>query len=64
MKLLLASFLVLISSTVHAEYLGDLSEDELNPNSIYNDSGYGPMGSTSPRNSIGLYGGRQSSRSR
>lgn len=57
MKLLLASLLVLIPVTLHAEYLGDLSSNELNPNSIFNDIGaYGALSPTSPRNSIGLYG--------
>jgi hypothetical protein len=57
MKLLLFSILALFPFTVHAEYLGDLSENELNPDSIFNDIGaYGPLSSTSPRNSIGIYG--------
>ena len=57
MKLLLVSLLVFIPFTVHAEYLGDLSANELNPNSIFNDiSAYGPLSPTSPRNSIGVYG--------
>ena len=34
MKLLLASILVLIPLTVHAEYLGNLSANEFDPNSI------------------------------
>jgi hypothetical protein len=34
MKLLLASFLVLIPLTVHAEYLGNLAANEFDPNSI------------------------------
>jgi hypothetical protein len=42
---------------VQAEYLGDLSENKLNPNSIFNDIGtYSPLSPTSPRNSIGVYG--------
>ena len=53
MKLLLA----LIPFTIHAEYLGDLRNNEVNPNSILNDIGtYGVLNPTSPRNSIGLYG--------
>ena len=57
MKLLLASYFVLIPLTVHSEYLGDLSANELNPNSILNDIGaYGPLSPTSPRNSVGLCG--------
>jgi hypothetical protein len=35
-KLLLASFLILIPFTVHAEYLGDLSTNKFDPNSITN----------------------------
>ena len=34
MKILLASLLVLIPLTVHAEYLGNLSANEFDPNSI------------------------------
>jgi hypothetical protein len=34
MKLLLASLLALIPLAVHAEYLGNLSENEIHPNSI------------------------------
>ena len=42
---------------VQAEYLGDLSDNELNPDSIFNDIGlYGSLSPTSPRNPIGLYG--------
>ena len=49
--------LLFLPLAVHAEYLGDLSENELNPNSILNDIGaYGPLSPTSPRNSIGMYG--------
>lgn len=41
----------------HAEYLGELSANELNPNSIFNDVGpNGNLAPTSPRNSIGVYG--------
>jgi hypothetical protein len=57
MKLLLTTLLFLIPLAAHAEYLGDLSTNELNPNSIFNDvSAYGPLSATSPRNSVGLYG--------
>ena len=53
----LLSLLLLLPLTVHAEYLGDLSENELNADSIFNDIGaYGPLSPTSPRNSVGLYG--------
>ncbi len=37
--LLLLSLLLLFPLTVPAEYLGDLSENELNPDSIFNDLG-------------------------
>lgn len=54
---LLFAFLLLAPPTVSAEYLGDLSENEMNPNSIFNNIGtYGPLSPASPRNSIGLYG--------
>src|SRR5262245_43456319 len=57
MKLLLATVLVLLPITAQAEYLGDLSANELNPNSIFNDvSAYGSLSPTSPRNSVGVYG--------
>ena len=57
MQVLLLALLLLLPLTVQAEYLGDLSENELNPDSIFNDIGaYGPLSSTSPRNSIGVYG--------
>ena len=53
--LLLLSLLLLFPLTVPAEYLGDLSENKLNPDSIFNDLGaYGALSPTSPRNSIGL----------
>ena len=55
--LLLLSLLLLFLLTVPAEYLGDLSENKLNPDSIFTDLGaYGALSPTSPRNSIGLYG--------
>lgn len=55
-RLLLVVFLLWPLPT-SAEYLGDLSANEMNPNSIFNDvSAYGPLSSTSPRNSVGLYG--------
>jgi hypothetical protein len=57
MLVLLLAVLLLIPISIHAEYLGDLSDNELNPDSIFNDIGaYGPISSTSPRNSIGVYG--------
>jgi hypothetical protein len=45
MKLLLASVLILFPFTVHAEYLGNLSANEFDPNSIANP--FGAAGSTS-----------------
>src|SRR5512143_3438266 len=57
MQVLLLALLLLLPSTVLAEYLGDLSANELNPNSIFNDIGtYGTLSPASPRNPIGLYG--------
>jgi hypothetical protein len=57
MYILLNVLIVLLPLTVHAEYLGDLSDNKLNPNSIFNDIGpYGSLSPTSPRNSIGEYG--------
>lgn len=57
MKLLLATAILLLPLTAHAEYLGDLSDNELNPNSIFNDIGpYGSLSPTSPRNELSPYG--------
>jgi len=57
MKLLLVSTVLLLPLAVHAEYLGDLSDNELNPNSIFNDIGpYGSLSPTSPRNELSPYG--------
>lgn len=57
MQIFLLAFLLLLPLTVQAEYLGDLSANELKPNSIFNDVGpYGSLSPTSPRNPIGLYG--------
>ena len=39
MKLLLASLFVLIPLTVHAEYLGNLSANEVDPNFLPNPFG-------------------------
>src|SRR5688572_13000600 len=56
MCVLLFLFL-LMPVIVQAGYLGDLSDNELNPSSIFNDIGpYGRLSPTSPRNPIGLYG--------
>src|SRR5688572_25133427 len=56
-KLLLIVFLFFLPLGSYAEYLGDLSDNELNPNSIFNDIGpYGNLSPTSPRNPISLYG--------
>lgn len=57
MKLLLASLLLLIPLTVHAEYLGDLSTNQFAPNSIANSFGAGsPFSSNSVTNEFGIYG--------
>ncbi len=57
MQTLLLALLLLLPLTVQAEYFGDLSANELNPNSIFNDIGaYGPLSPASPRNSIGING--------
>jgi hypothetical protein len=57
MKLLLASLLVFIPFTVHAEYLGNLSANEFDPNSTANpfDAG-GPYSANSVTNEFGIYG--------
>jgi len=56
-RILLAILLSLVPLTAQAEYLGDLSTNDLNPNSIFNDIGpYGNLSPTSPRNPIGIYG--------
>src|SRR4030095_9097414 len=56
-KLLLIVVLFFLPLASYAEYLGDLSDHELHPHSIFNDIGpYGNLSPTSPRNSIGLYG--------
>lgn len=57
MKLLLATLLVLIPLTVHAEYLGNLSANEFDPNSIAYPFGAGsPYSSNSVTNEFGRYG--------
>jgi|SRR5882672_8906917 len=57
MKLLLTSLLVLIPCTVHAEYLGNLSANEFDPNSITNPFGAGnPFSSNSVTNEFGRFG--------
>jgi hypothetical protein len=64
MKLLLASLLVLIPFTVQAEYLGDLSANELDPNSIANPFGAGsPFSPNSVTNEFGIYGNPYSNQS-
>jgi hypothetical protein len=56
-NLLLIVLLFFLPLASYAEYLGDFSDNELNPNSIFNDVGpYGSLSPTSPRNAIGLYG--------
>ena len=55
MKLLLASLLVLIPLAVHAEYLGNLSANEFDPNSVANPFGAGnPYSLSSPTNPYGI----------
>jgi hypothetical protein len=57
MQPILILILLAVPVLVHAEYLGDLSSNSLNPNSIFNDIGpYGPLSPKSPRNSLGVYG--------
>ena len=57
MKLLLASLLVLIPFTVHAEYLGNLSANEFDAKSIAIPFGAGsPYSSNSVTNRFGIYG--------
>jgi len=57
MRGLLMVLLSLVPVSVSAEYLGDLSNNPLNPNSVFNDIGpYGNLSPTSPRNPIGIYG--------
>ena len=64
MKLMLASLLVLIPLTVHAEYLGNLSVNEFDPNSITNPFGAGsPFSSKSVTNEFGIYGSPYSNQS-
>jgi len=64
MKLLLASLLVLIPFTVHADYLGNLSANEFDLNSIANEHGAGsPFSLNSVTNEFGVYGNPFSDRS-
>ena len=57
MKLLLASLLVLTPFTVHAEYLGNLSANEFDQNSIANPFGAGnPFSSNSVTNEFVRFG--------
>jgi hypothetical protein len=64
MKLLLASLLVLIPFTVNAEYLGNLSANEFDQNSIANPFGAGsPYSSNSVTNEFGIYGSPYSNQS-
>ena len=64
MKLLLASLLVLIPLTAHSEYLGNLSANEFDPNSIANEFGAGsPYSSNSITNEFGIYGNPYSNQS-
>jgi hypothetical protein len=55
--LLLASLLILIPFTAQAEYLGNLSANEYDPNSTANTFGAGsPYSSNSVTNAFGIYG--------
>lgn len=64
MKLLLASLLVFIPLTVQAEYLGNLSTNEFDPNSIANPFGAGnPYSPNSVTNQFGIYGNPYSNQS-
>ena len=57
MTLLLASLLMLLPVTVHAEYLGNLSVNEFDPNSTVNPYGAGsPYSPNSVTNEFGIYG--------
>jgi hypothetical protein len=57
MQFILLAYLLILPFSAHAEYLGDLSDNALNPNSIFNDIGLsGNLSPSSPRNSIGIYG--------
>src|SRR5688572_14696799 len=57
MHFVLLACLLVLPFSAHAEYLGDLSDNALNPNSIFNDIGlYGNLSPSSPRNPIGIYG--------
>jgi len=64
MKLLLATLLVFVPLTVQAEYLGNLSTNEFDPNSIANPFGAGnPFSSNSVTNEFGIYGSPYSNQS-
>ena len=64
MKLLLTVLLALIPFTVHAEYLGNLSANEFDPNSTANPFGAGsPYSSNSVTNEFGIYGNSFSNQS-
>ena len=56
MKLLLASLLLFLPLTVHAEYLGNLSANEFDPNSVANPFAAGsPFSLHSDTNEFGRY---------
>ena len=64
MRVLLTVLFVLIPFTIHAEYLGNLSANEYDPNSIANPFGAGsPYSSNSVTNEFGMYGSPYSSQS-
>jgi len=57
MKLLLSTLLVFVPLTVQAEYLGNLSANEFDPDSIANPFGAGnPFSPNSVTNEFGTYG--------
>ena len=64
MSLLLLCFVLLVSFTVHAEDLGELSANPYNPNSIANPYGAGnPFNPNSVTNPFGVYGNPYSNES-
>ena len=60
----LLSLLLLFPLTAHAEYLGNLSANEFDPNSVANQFGAGsPYSSNSVTNEFGIYGSPYSNQS-
>ena len=57
MQVLLLAFFLVLPLTVHAEYLGNLSANEFDPNSVANPFGAGnPYDPNSVTNEFGPYG--------